>query len=150
MAFGQHTKHGVELVSICIPPIFGAITIVVVYFLVREILDRNVALLSAFMTAIISNHIAETYLGVIDHHCFEISLFLGSLLFITFAFIRTKKRYLYAAGAGCIMAGLAYTWIGADIYLGIFLVFAAVQMTFDLKRGKSSKRLLQWFLVPLG
>jgi dolichyl-diphosphooligosaccharide--protein glycosyltransferase len=37
------------------------------------------------------------------------------------------------------MALLAYTWQGADIYLAIFLLYAAVQITLNLKEGKSSK-----------
>ncbi len=140
LALGQRTQPGIEMVSAFIPVILGAITIAVVYFMVRESLGRNVALMSALMAAITHHHIMKTTIGSTDHHCLEVLLLLGSLLFLVLALSRSEKTYLFAAVSGIIMAGLAYTWLGADIYLGIFLVYAALQMTLDLRNGLPSRK----------
>jgi oligosaccharyl transferase (archaeosortase A-associated) len=138
LALGQHAQPGIEMVSAFIPVLLGAVTIAVVYFMVRESLGRNVALMSAFMAAITHHHIIKTTIGSVDHHCLEVLLLLGSLLFLVLALSRSEKTYLFAAISGIIMAGLAYTWFGAGVYLGIFLVYAALQITLDLRNGLPS------------
>ena len=138
LALGQHVQPGIEMVSAFIPVFLGAITIVVVYFMVRESLGRNVALMSALMAAITHHHIMKTTIGSIDHHSLEVLLLLGSILFLVLALSRSEKAYFFAAISGVIMAGLAYTWLGASVYLGIFLVYAALQMTLDLQNGLPS------------
>jgi oligosaccharyl transferase (archaeosortase A-associated) len=150
LIFGQHTQQGIMMVSSFMPVILGAITVAVVYFMIREVFDRNTALLASFMTAISSYHISKTMIGAVDHHGLEVLLLLGSLLFIVLAFSRSEKRYLFASTAGVMMAGLAYTWEGTDIYLGIFLVYAIVQSILDLKRGGSSKDMTIVLTVAFG
>lgn len=153
LALGQHTQPGIEMVSAFIPVVLGAITIAVVYFMVRESLGRNVALMSALMAAITHHHIMKTTIGSIDHHCLEVLLLLGSLLFLVLALSRSEKTYLFAAISGIIMAGLVYTWFGAGVYLVIFLVYAALQMTLDLRNrspsGKTATALTAAFGVAL-
>ena len=52
VALGQHSQAGIEMVSALVPMLIGSIAIVVVYYLVRELFDRRVALLAAFMTSL--------------------------------------------------------------------------------------------------
>ncbi len=139
LALGQRSQPGVEMVSAFLPIIFGALTIVVVYFLVRTILDDKIALLAAFMTAIAPYYISKTTIGAVDHHGLEVLLMLSSLLFLVMALSAGERRYIFAVLSGIMMAGLAYTWFGAAIYVGIFLAYAAVQMTLDLRGGFSSR-----------
>ena len=139
VAFGQHSKAGVEMTASLVPMIIGIIAIVVVYYIFRELFDHKVALLAAFMAALAPYYLLYTMFAALDHHCLEVLLYLIILLFIIMAISRKEKRYLYTFAAGVAMAALAYTWQGAVIYLAIFLLYAVVQMTFDLKEGKSSK-----------
>jgi len=139
VVLGQHSKAGVEMTASFVPMIIGIIAIVVVYYLVRELFNHKVALLAAFMTALAPFYLLYTMFAALDHHCLEVLLTLITLLFIIMAIRRSEKRYLFASVAGVAMAALAYTWQGADIYMAIFLLYAAVQMTLDLHEGKSSK-----------
>jgi dolichyl-diphosphooligosaccharide--protein glycosyltransferase len=139
VAFGQHSKAGVEMVACLVPMIIGIIAIVAVYYIVRELFDHKVALLAAFMAALAPYYLLYTMFAAMDHHCLEVLLSLIILLFMIMAISRSEKRYHYAIASGVAMAALAYTWQGADIYLAIFPLYAAVQMTLDLKEGKSSK-----------
>ena len=91
------------------------------------------------MAALTPYYLLYTRFAAMDHHGLEVLLVLMILLFLTMAICRKEKRYLFACLAGGAMAALAYTWLGAAIYLGIFLLYAAVKMTLDLKEGESSK-----------
>ncbi len=147
VAFGQHSKAGVEMAASFVPMIIGIIAIIVVYYIVRELFDHKVALLAAFMAALAPYYLLYTMFAALDHHCLEVLLSLITLLFMIMAINRSLKRYLYAFLSGVAMAALAYTWQGADIYLAIFLLYAAVQMTLDLKEGKSSKETTKMLLT---
>ncbi len=140
LALGQRAQPGIEMTSAFIPVVLGTITIVVVYFMVREALGRNVALLAALLVAITPLQIVKTMIGATDHHCLEVLLVQSSLLFLVLALSRSDRGYLFAAISGIIIAGLAYTWLGTDIYLGVFLIYAALQMTLDLRNGLPSKK----------
>ena len=48
------------------------------------------------------------------------------------------------------MAALAYTWQGADLYLGIFLIYAFIRMTLDLKDGRPSIDTATTLLIAFG
>ena len=139
VAFGQHSKAGVEMVACFAPIIFGLIAIAAVYYIVRELFDHKVALLSAFMAALAPYYLLYTMFASMDHHCLEVLLSIIALLFMIMAICRKERRTIFTIACGVAMALLAYTWQGADIYLAIFLLYAAVQITLDLKEGKSSK-----------
>ncbi|OPY49165.1 MAG: Dolichyl-monophosphooligosaccharide--protein glycosyltransferase AglB [Methanosaeta sp. PtaU1.Bin112] len=139
VALGQHSKAGIELTACFAPLIFGLIAIVAVYYIIRELFDHKVALLAAFMAALAPYYLLYTMFAAMDHHCLEVMLLIIILLFMIMAISRKEKMYLYTIACGVAMALLAYTWQGADIYLAIFLFYAAVQITMDLKEGKSSK-----------
>ncbi|MDM7940773.1 MAG: STT3 domain-containing protein, partial [Methanothrix sp.] len=150
LMLGQQSQGGVEMVSALLPAVMGALTIAVVYYLSRELFGRNIALLSALMVAIAPWHITRTMLGAADHHCLEILLDVAALLFVVLALSGRERMHFFAVAAGVILAALAYTWLGSDIYLGIFLVYAAVQMTLDLKNRESSKNTTTTLLVAIG
>ncbi len=150
LALGQHAQPGIEMVSAFFPVVLGAVTIAAVYYMVREVLGRNVALMTAFLAAITPFHVTKTTIGSTDHHCLEVLLIIGALLFLVLALSKSERGYLFAAISGIMMAGLAYTWLGADIYLMIFPVYAALQMTIDLQNGLSSKKTATTIIVAFG
>ena len=150
VVLGQHTKEGVEMVSSFVPMLAGILAIVVVYYLVRELFDHRVALVASFLTALAPNYILNTMFAATDHHCLEVLLQLTTILFIIMAICRNEKRYLFACAAGVAVAALAYTWQGADIYLGIFLIYAFIRMTLDLKEGRPSTDTVTMLLIAFG
>jgi dolichyl-diphosphooligosaccharide--protein glycosyltransferase len=150
IVLGQHTNEGVVMVSSFVPMLTGILAIVVIYYLVRELFDHRVALMASFLTALAPNYIVNTMFAATDHHGLEVMLQLTTILFIIMAICRNEKRYLFACAAGVAMAALAYTWQGADIYLGIFLVYAFIRMTLDLKEGRPSTDTATTLLIAFG
>ena len=129
-----------------IPIFLGSITITVVYFLVREIFNRNIALLSAFLTAIAPYFVQKTKLGVVDHHCLEILLFLSVVYFLVLAFSGRNKFHIYSIASGIAIAGLTYTWLGSALYLSVIVIYILCQTTLDLKQKNCPKDTL---FIPL-
>ena len=150
LVLGQHTKTGVEMVASFVPMLTGILAIVVIYYLVRELFDHKVALMASFLAALAPNYILNTMFAATDHHSLEVLLQLVTILFVIMAISRIEKRHIFACAAGVAIAALAYTWQGADIYLGIFLVYAFIRMTQDLKDGRSSTDIVTTLLTSLG
>ncbi|VVB72804.1 Dolichyl-monophosphooligosaccharide--protein glycotransferase AglB [uncultured archaeon] len=150
LALGGRSYGGMEMAAATVPMIIGLIAIAAIYYLVRELFDSKVALMAGFMTAIAPYYLIYTMLGATDHHCLEVLLQLLSLLFIVMAFSRREKRYPFAALAGVMMAAMAYCWQGADIYLGMFLIYAFFKITLDLKNGSSSRENVTTLLAAFG
>lgn len=139
VALGQHTRSGVEMTAAFVPVILGLLAMVVVYYAMRELFDHRIALLSSFMTALAPNHLRYTMFAATDHHSLEVLLQLISLLFLILAISRPERRWLYASAGGVALAALAYTWLGADVYFGAYLLIAAVAISLELWEGSSLK-----------
>lgn len=150
LLMGAETEREIAIVGSIVPPILGSLTIVALYFLARELFGRKMGLLAALFLAINPQHASASIFGRPDHHVFETFLLVNVLLFLVIAQKRPDKRGLSAAVAGILMASLAYTWIGAAAYLGIFLVYVLIQMTIDLRRRESSEGDLLAFIVAFG
>jgi len=150
LAFGQHSQHGIEMISAIVPVIIGSIAIVAVYYMIREIFDRKVAIMSAFMTALAPYYLQKSMMGETDHHSLEVLLLIFAVMFLVLALSRKERRYLFAVAAGVSMAGLAYTWIGSSAYFGLILIYALVQMSVDLKNGVSSKENIIILIAAFG
>lgn len=150
LLFGAESQRSIEIIGAIVPPILGSLTVVALYFLARELFGRRVGLLSALFLAINPQHVSATIFGRPDHHVFEAFLLVNVVLFLTLALKSREKRSRFAAVAGVLMAALAYTWIGAAAYLGIFLAYVAIQTTLDLRQRVSSKNDLLIFLAAFG
>jgi len=135
LALGQHSQHGIEMMGAVLPIIIGSMAIIVVYLFIREIFGRNVALMSALMTALAPFFLRKTMLGATDHHGLEVLLCLSMVMFLILSLTSTNRRLIFAAASGISMAALAYTWAGANAYFGVILIYFAVQITVDLKQN---------------
>ena len=71
-------------------------------------------------------------------------------MFMILALSRKENRYLFAAAAGVAMIGEAYTWLGSSAYFGVFLIYLVIQITLDLKDGKSSSNAAKTMLLSFG
>jgi len=147
---GAETQREIAIVGSIVPPILGSLTIVALYFLARELFGRKTGLLAALFLAINPQHASASIFGRPDHHVFETFLLVNILLFLVIAQKGPDKRGLSAAVAGVLMASLAYTWIGAAAYFGIFFGYVLIQTTIDLRRRAPPQGDLLAFIVAFG
>jgi dolichyl-diphosphooligosaccharide--protein glycosyltransferase len=126
------------------PVIMATLTVLVIYFVGRDIGGKEVGLFSAFFLALSSSYISRTSLGFFDDENVGI---LGILLFIFF-FLRSidKERPLrstiaYAVAGGLSLGYLFSSWGAARYPLGITLIFVLVLL---LLRRYSSRLFISY------
>jgi len=134
------------LFNFCVifPVIMAMLTVLVIYFVGRDIGGKEVGLFSAFFLALSSSHISRTSLGFFDDE--TVGIF-GILLFIFF-FLRSidserplRNSVAYAVAGGLSLGYLFASWGAARYPLGITLIFVLVLI---LLRRYSSRLFLSY------
>ena len=165
-------QHGIEVIGAWYPAVLGAFTVIPVYFIGKELWNRNAGLLSAALIAVLPGQfLTRSLLGFTDHHVAETLFSTIAMLFLIIAIKRVKEKgitfhsfmerdwttlkasaiYLFLAG---FSLGLYYlAWKGAPLFVFILLIYAVVQYTIDHVRGKSTDYLciiaIPLFIIPL-
>jgi len=117
-----------EVVGAIIPPILGALVLIPVYFIGKELFNKWVGLLAALLVAILPGELFHrSLLGFTDHHVLETLLMFTTILFLILAHKYNKLGYVVAAG---ISLGLyMLNWHGAAFFLLILGIWYAVEFT---------------------
>ncbi|MFA5054802.1 MAG: oligosaccharyl transferase, archaeosortase A system-associated [Dehalococcoidia bacterium] len=152
---GHPSTDLIEKMSAYFPAVMGALTVVPVYFIGKEIFNRNAGLLAAGLLAILPGEfLFRSILGFTDHHIAEVLFSTTSILFfimaikrgqeaqLTFSRIRQrewsslKKPVLFALLSGFFLGLYILSWIGAAVFIFIILVYVFVQYVVDHLNGK--------------
>ena len=152
-------QHGIEVIGAWYPAVLGALTIIPVYYIGKELWNRNAGLLSAALIAILPGQfLARSLLGFTDHHAAETLFSTIAMLFlilsirsakekeITFhSILRLRKDWhslrkpmIYSCLAGIFLGTYYLSWAGAPFFIFILLIYAVVQYTVDHLRGAST------------
>jgi len=171
IGFGSPDILTVELTAAFFPVLLGILTFIPLYYIVSKIFNKDVALLSVGVLAILPGHITQSLFGNSDHHVAEILLSTAAYAFfvaalklpvsnqilsadvknikkIPFEFHFTRPL-LYAACAGVLLAVSLLTWIGSPIFIGLIAIYVLIQFTSDIKENKSSEHTTIISLVTL-
>ena len=93
IGMGSPTQHTIETVGAYFPAVLGALVTIPVYFIGREIFNRNIGLLSAAIVAILPGQfLFRTLLGFTDHHVAEVLFTTVAALFLILAIKRARGR----------------------------------------------------------
>ena len=163
----------IQYAAAILPLLLGIITFISLYYVTSLIANKNIALLSVALLAVLPTNIDFSMFGFVDHHIAEILLSTSMYAFfiaalkdqkLSFREIQRgikKKKFekstampmIYSACAGVLIAVSFLTWIGALIFISILVIYAVVQFTIDLKKGTSSEHvflvLILTFMVAL-
>ena len=141
----------VNLMTLCamIPPIIGVLSVLVMYFLGKDIGGRTVGLLSALFLALEPSIITRTSLGFFDT---QVPGTIGLILFV-FLFLRSidnnrslRASISYSLGAAATLAYFIAGWGGAYYMIDMTVLFVFVVVL--LKRY--SQRLLLSYSITFG
>jgi len=138
LIFGGNDS-AVEMTGALVPPVLGAGSILVLYLLAKKLFGARVGFLSAFLLVVDPKHIARTQFGCTDHDALESLLIFGAILLLAYALTERDRRLWFGAAVGVLMAAVAYTWLGAPIYMGAILIYATIQVALDLRDGVPSE-----------
>ncbi|MHA1585212.1 MAG: STT3 domain-containing protein, partial [Promethearchaeota archaeon] len=111
-------------VAFYFPALMGGLTVLVMYFLGKEILDRRAGLLSAFFLAFSPGHMQRTVCGFFDNETVGVFAVLLSFYF----FIRAVKYGKLSDGilAGLSIGYLALSWGGLTYVFGLLPVLVVI------------------------
>ena len=158
-------------------PIFGALTVFVIYFIARALSDdRRVGLVAALLWTISTSAIDASGIGAADHDATLMFFVALSFLF----YIQTVRQFRgdgnwvtnwrdgsalgrgfsnlfrqralgfgYAALAGISIAAVALTWKGFPYVIGILFAYAGLQMVIDHWKNRDSTGLFVATLLAL-
>ncbi|MEW5748024.1 MAG: carboxypeptidase regulatory-like domain-containing protein [Candidatus Thermoplasmatota archaeon] len=155
---------------------WGALTVVPVYFLGREVFGRRVGMTAAFLFALMPAHIQRTVLSNADHDALILFLIVTTFFFLLRAirvqehrrwveswrsrasvvsglkayFAGSRTAVLYALMAGAAYAALMMTWVGFAYVTVIILVYYIVELFFNMFRGQDSTSVTMVILVAMG
>ena len=172
VGLGSPTQYTIETVGAYFPAILGALVTIPVYFIGRELFNRNAGLIAAGLIAILpGQYFFRSLLGFTDHHIAEVLFSTTAALFLilaikrageretSFSHIRSKdwgnlkKPLIYALLAGLAVGIYLITWIGGVFFVFIIFAYVVIQYIIDHLRGKPTDSLciigVPMFLIAL-
>jgi len=102
-----------------LPPLLGATTVVLLYFLARRLFDPTTALVSAGILSLLSGHYWYSQIGFVDHHA-AVALLSTGLLVLAVRLLdgMTQDRASgLAAATGVTLAVLLLVWPGGLLHV---------------------------------
>ena len=170
--FGSVDTHTVETIGAYIPPILGTLTVVAVFFIGKELVNKWVGLLSAALLIILPGEfLNRSLLGFADHHVVDSLLFTASMLFFIMAIRRARERKLslnnllqrnwsdfikpliYSLIGGAFLGMHLLSWKGVLLLIFILFVYLVIQGIMDHLNGESDISLcsvsIPYFMIAL-
>ena len=133
-----------------LPPLFGALMVIPVYYIGRDILNRNTGILAAFMIAVMPGQfLNRSMLGFADHHIGEvffstlfIMYFIMAIKSVNFTtedlyskdFKKMEQTLLLSLFAGIAFALYMLQWSSGIFFGGIVSIYVMLQFIHDHKK----------------
>ncbi len=155
IGLGSPTEHIVDLVGVYVPPILGALVVIPVYFIGKELGGRWTGVIAAALIALLPGEfLGRSILGYADHHVAETLITTVVMLFLILAvrtaaqrqltFTHLKRRdwaiiarpIVYSLLAGFSLGLFIFTWIGALLFAFIIFLCLIVQFVIDHLRRR--------------
>jgi len=155
IGLGHPSVHLVETVGAFTPAVLGALVVIPVYFIGKELFNRWVGVISAAILVVLpSEFLSRSLLGFTDHHVAEVLFSTVTILFLIMAVKRAREReisfghlinkdwavirkpLIYTLLAGIFLGILFLTWSGAPMLLFIIFAYLGIQFSVDHLRGR--------------
>ncbi len=132
-----------------LPAVLGALTLIPVYLIGKELFSGKVGLLAVLLVAIIPGEFFHcTLLGFTDHHALEVFLMTSSLLFLLYTY-RTQ-RYVWAVLAGISFGLYQLAWAGVAFFFLIVGLWVWWEFLRLLRNNESMLPLVKTVSIPAG
>ncbi len=157
IGLGSPTQHIIDVIGAYSPAILGALIIIPVYFIGKELVSRWAGIIAAGLAVILPGEfLGRSILGFTDQHVAETLFATTAMLFLilaikaasqkqlTFSHLKHRdwansaKPIIYSLLAGIFLGVYLLTWIGALLFVFIISVYFIVQFIIDHLRHKST------------
>jgi len=157
MGLGHPSIHLIETVGAFFPAVLGAMLVIPVYFIGRELGGKSCGLISALIVAVLPGQIFErSALGFPDHHVSESLLSAFAILFFMLAvssgkgmsfesvrkdWTKLKTPLIYSVLAGISLGLYLDAWDSGFLFEGIILIFIILQSMVDHLKNRNAEYL---------
>ena len=157
VGLGSPTQHTIDVVGVYFPAVLGALTVIPVYFIGKELFNRWVGVIAAGLLAVLPGEfLGRSILGFTDHHVAETLFTTVTMLFLilaikaasqrqlTFGHLRHRdwaaftKPIIYSLVAGIFLGMYLLTFLGGLLFVFIISVYFIIQFISDHLRHKST------------
>ncbi len=157
IGLGSPTQHTIDVVGAYFPAVLGALTIIPVYFIGKELMGRWAGWISAGLLAILPGEfLGRSILGFTDYHIAETLFTTVTMMFLLLAikaasqkqltfnhlnhrdWAKSIKPLIYSLLAGISLGIYLLTWQGALLFVFIISIYFIIQFTIDHLKGKST------------
>lgn len=155
IGLGSASPQLVDAISVYYPAVLGALAVVPVYFLGKELFNRWAGVIAAVLVALLPGELlSRSVLGFTDHHVAEALLSSAAVLFFIMAIKSARCEDLtlgrlanwpniywpviYSLFGGLFMGLYFLTWIGAELFTLILFVFLVGQIVIDHIRHRTT------------
>jgi asparagine N-glycosylation enzyme membrane subunit Stt3 len=157
IGLGHPSQYLGETVGAFTPAVLGALTVIPVYFIGKELFNRWVGVISAAILVVLPGEfLSRSLLGFTDHHVAEVLFSTVIILFLIMAVKRArekeisfshlmnkdwaviKKPLIYSLLAGIFLGIYLLTFVAGIMLVFIIFVYLMIQFIIDHLRGKST------------
>jgi len=157
IGLGSPTEHTINVVSVYFPAVLGALTVIPVYFIGKELFGRWVGVLSAgLITLLPSEFLGRSILGFTDHHVAETLFSTTFILFLILSIKAAKQRqltlnhikrwewgainkaFIYSLLTGIFMGIYLLSWVGGLLLVFVISVYFVTQFIIDHLRSQTT------------
>jgi len=160
IGLGSPTQHTIDVVSVYFPAILGALCVIPVYFIGKELFHRWAGVIAAGLIALLPGEfLGRSILGFTDHPVAEVLFTTVTILFLILAIKASRKNGLtfnhikrrdwatitkpviYSLLAGVFLGTYLLGWAGALLFVFIISIYLIIQSIIDHLRHQSPEPL---------
>lgn len=138
IGLGSPSVRQVEVIGAAVPPFIGGLTILAVYYFARNVFNKEIALISSALLALIPAHINYTVIGRPDNEMME--PLMAAVLF--FSYVRLQSSDIQGKARFSIMLYVSIVaflyllfWRGATLWIMLIAFGVLSDITMDFIRG---------------
>jgi oligosaccharyl transferase (archaeosortase A-associated) len=157
IGLGSPTQHTIDIVGVYLPAVLGALTVIPVYFIGKELFNRWAGVISVGLIALLPGEfLGRSMLGFTDYHVAETLFTAVAMLFLILAVKAARQRQLsfnhikhgnwgviakpliYSLLAGLFLGIYFLTWAGALLFVLIIFTYLVIQFIIDHLKRRST------------
>jgi oligosaccharyl transferase (archaeosortase A-associated) len=155
LGLGSPSPHLIDTVGVLFPAVMGALLIIPVYFIGKNLFNRWVGVIAAGLIAILPGEfMGRSIIGFTDNHIAEVFFSTIAVMFLTFAiksagekqlsfnnlihfdWKTVRKPLIFSALAGLFLGIYLITWLGAPLFVFILMLFFVIQFIINHLKHK--------------
>ena len=157
IGLGSPSQHTIDVVAVYFPAVLGALTVIPVYFIGKELFNRWAGVVSAGLIAVMPGEfLGRSILGFTDNHVAETLFTTVTILFLILAIKTARQKQLsfsqlsrqhwaesakpliYSLLCGIFLGIYLLTWMGALLFVFIISIYFIIQFIIDHLKHKST------------